>query len=220
MKTLAPYRQASDGFVDLLNYAAVVDDGVIVNKNGSFMAAWRYAGADAESSGERDKEVVSFRVNQALAPLKSGWAVHVDVVRTPTTNYSQRELSHFPDKITRAMDEERRAMFAGVSQAYLQDFYITATWFPPMLAERKFVELMFDDDNAAPTNSVRTQDLIVQFKHEIDALESRLSLCFKLERLAGQQNPERGRFHRNPGRVSLASLAVPERRGSAGLPAE
>ena len=78
-------------------------------------------------------------------------------------------------------------MFSGVSQAYLQDFYITATWFPPMLAERKFVELMFDDDNAAPTNSVRTQDLIVQFKHEVDALESRLSLCFELERLAGRK---------------------------------
>ena len=157
MKTLAPYRQANDGFVDLLNYSAVVDDGVIVNKNGSFMAAWRYTGADAESSGERDKEVVAFRVNQALSPLKSGWAVHVDVVRTPTTNYSQRELSHFPDRVTRAIDDERRAMFSGVSQAYLQDFYITATWFPPMLAERKFVELMFDDDNAAPTNSVRTR---------------------------------------------------------------
>ena len=69
MKALAPYRQTGDGFVDLLNYAAVVDDGVVVNKNGSFMAAWRYSGADAESSGERDKEVVSFRVNQALAPL-------------------------------------------------------------------------------------------------------------------------------------------------------
>ena len=186
MKALAPYRQTTDGFVDLLNYAAVVDDGVIVNKNGSFMAAWRYSGADAESSGERDKEVVSFRVNQALSPLKNGWAVHVDVVRAPTTNYSQRELSHFPDKVTRAIDEERRAMFSGASQAYLQSFYITATWFPPMLAERKFVELMFDDDNAAPTNRVRTHDLIVQFQHEIDALASRLSLCFKLERLAGR----------------------------------
>ncbi len=187
MKTLAPYRQTGDGFVDLLNYAAVVDDGVIVNKNGSFMAAWRYAGADAESSGERDKEVVAFRVNQALSPLKHGWAVHVDVVRTPTTNYSQRELSHFPDRVTRAIDEERRAMFSGTGQAYLQAFYITVTWFPPMLAERKFVELMFDDDNAAPTNRVRTHELIVQFKHEIDALESRLSLCFKLERLAGRK---------------------------------
>ncbi len=187
MKALAPYRQTGDGFVDLLNYAAVVDDGVIVNKNGSFMAAWRYSGADAESSGERDKEVVAFRVNQALAPLKSGWAVHVDVVRTPTTNYSQRELSHFPDRVTRAIDEERRAMFSGAGQAYLQAFYITATWFPPMLAERKFVELMFDDDNAAPTNRIRTHDLITQFQHEIDALESRLSLCFKLERLAGRK---------------------------------
>ena len=187
MKTLAPYRQTGDGFVDLLNYAAVVDDGVIVNKNGSFMAAWRYTGADAESSGERDKEVVAFRVNQALGPLKSGWAVHVDVVRTPTTNYSQRELSHFPDRVTRAIDEERRAMFSGAGQAYLQAFYLTATWFPPMLAERKFVELMFDDDNAAPNNCARTHDLVTHFQHEVDALESRLSLCFQLERLAGRR---------------------------------
>lgn len=187
MKKLGPYQAANDGFVDLLNYAAVVDDGVIVNKNGSFMAAWRYGGADAESSGERDKEVVAFRVNQALSPLKTGWAVHVDVVRTPTTHYSQRELSHFPDAVTRAIDEERRAMFSGAGQAYLQSFYLTATWFPPLLAERKFVELMFDDDSAAPTKGARTRDLIVQFKHEIDALESRLSLCFTLERLRGRR---------------------------------
>lgn len=187
MKKLAPHRQTANGFVDLLNYSAVVDDGVIVNKNGSFMAAWRYEGADAESSVEKEKEVVAFRVNQALSPLKNGWAVHVDVVRRPTVNYSPCGLSHFPDPVTRAMDEERRAMFSGVGQAYLQAFYLTVTWFPPMLAERKFVELMFDDDRARPSNHARSRDLIGQFQQEVAALEARLSLCFRLERLKGRK---------------------------------
>ena len=187
MKKLAPYRDTDDGFVDLLNYAAVVDDGIIVNKNGSFMAGWRYEGADAESSAERDKEVVAFQVNQALGPLKSGWAVHVDVVRRPTFNYTQRELSHFPDRVSRAIDEERRAMFSGVGQAYLQEFFLVVTWFPPMLAERKFVELMHDDDRLPPTKSDRSQELIGQFAQEVEALGARLSHCFKLERLRGHR---------------------------------
>lgn len=39
---LRKHRSTAAGFADLLNYAAVVDDGVIVGKNGAFMAAWLY----------------------------------------------------------------------------------------------------------------------------------------------------------------------------------
>jgi hypothetical protein len=41
---LKKHRSKDAGLADLLNYAAVVDDGVIVGKNGSFMAAWLYKG--------------------------------------------------------------------------------------------------------------------------------------------------------------------------------
>ena len=43
---LRKHRSTAAGFADLLNYAAMVDDGVIVGKNGSFMAAWLYQGDD------------------------------------------------------------------------------------------------------------------------------------------------------------------------------
>ena len=36
---LKKYRSKDAGLADLLNYAAMVDDGVIVGKNGSFIAA-------------------------------------------------------------------------------------------------------------------------------------------------------------------------------------
>ncbi|MFE0844288.1 hypothetical protein [Achromobacter insolitus] len=49
---LNKHRAKDAGLADLLNYAAVVDDGVIVGNNGSFMAAWLYNGDDNASSTE------------------------------------------------------------------------------------------------------------------------------------------------------------------------
>lgn len=50
---LKKHRSKDAGLADLLNYAAVVDDGVIVCKNGSFMASWLYKGDDNASSCSR-----------------------------------------------------------------------------------------------------------------------------------------------------------------------
>ncbi|MGL6176059.1 MAG: hypothetical protein ACRC1U_03580, partial [Vibrionaceae bacterium] len=62
---LKKHRSKDAGLADLLNYAAVVDDGVIVCKNGAFMASWLYKGDDNASSTDEQREMVSFRINQA-----------------------------------------------------------------------------------------------------------------------------------------------------------
>jgi Type IV secretory pathway, VirB4 components len=184
---LKKHRSKDAGLADLLNYAAMVDDGVIVGKNGSFMAAWLYKGDDNASSTDEQREMVSFRINQALAGLGSGWMVHVDAVRRPAPNYSDRGHSTFPDPLSAAMDEERRQLFQGLGTMYEGYFVLTVTWFPPLLAQRKFVELMFDDDAISPDHKARTMGLIKQFKRETTSIESRLSSAVKLTRLRGQK---------------------------------
>lgn len=184
---LKKHRSREEGLSDLLNYAAVVDDGVIVGKNGAFMAAWIYTGEDNASSTDEQREMVSFRINQALAGMGNGWMIHVDAVRRPAPSYSDRGLSHFPDQMTAAIDEERRGLFEGLGTMYEGYFVLTLTWFPPVLAQRKFVELMFDDDTEAPTRKGRTMGLIEQFKREAANIESRLSIAIKLERLRGHK---------------------------------
>ena len=179
------FRSKDAGMADLLNYAAMVDDGVIVGKNGSFMAAWLYSGDDNASSTDQQREMVSFRINQALAGLGNGWMIHVDAPRRPAPNYSERGLSHFPDPITEMIDEERRQLFEGLGTMYEGYFVITATFFPPMLAEQKFTELMFDDDRPNPTQKARTADLIEKFKRDVVSFESRLGAALKLTRLRG-----------------------------------
>ncbi|HGY1948819.1 TPA: VirB4 family type IV secretion/conjugal transfer ATPase [Escherichia coli] len=184
---LKKHRSKDAGLSDLLNYAAVVDDGVIVGKNGSFMASWLYKGDDNASSTDQQREVVSARINQALAGLGSGWMIHVDAVRRPAPNYAERGLSTFPDPLTQAMDEERRRHFEGMGTMYEGYFVLTVTWFPPMLAQRKFVELMFDDDATAPDRKARTHGLIEQFKRDVRSIESRLSSAVSLTRLKGHK---------------------------------
>jgi type IV secretion system protein VirB4 len=147
---LKKHRSTSAGLTDLLVYAAVVDDGVIVGKNGSFLAAWLYRGEDSASATNIERNEVSRRINAAIVKLGSGWMFHVDAVRRPAPSYSEKGLSHFPDDVTRAMDSERRHLFEGLGTMYEGYFVLTVTWFPPTLAQKKFVELMFDDDIATP----------------------------------------------------------------------
>lgn len=181
-------HQSSDcGLADLLNYAAVVDEGVIVGKNGSFMAAWFYSGADNASATDAEREIISFRINQAFANMGSGWLMHIDAVRRPAPNYSERRLSHFTDPVSAAIDEERRSLFENLGMLYEGFFILTVTWFPPMLAERKFVELMFDDDSYKPDKKLCTTQLIEQFKREMINFESRLSAAINLERLGSKK---------------------------------
>ena len=185
--TLKQHRSRAAGLADLLNYAAVVDDGIIVGKNGSFLAAWLYQGEDNASSTDAQRNMLSRHINQALASLGSGWMVHVDAVRQASPTYPNANLSHFPDRISEAIDDERRKMFESMDTMYEGYFVLAITWFPPLLAQRQFVELMFDDDAVDPGKKALTHGLVDTFKRECTTLESRLSSALRLERLRGHQ---------------------------------
>ena len=184
-RKLSKNRSKQASVADLLNYAAEVEDGVIVGKDGSFMAAWIYTGDDKDSSTEQDRESISARINQALLVLGNGWMIHVDAVRRPAPTYADRGLSTFPDAITAAIDEERRQLFEKLGTMYEGYFVLTLTFLPPLLNERKFIELMFDDDAEPPNKKHHTQDLLSHFSRECHNIESRLSSALKLTRLKG-----------------------------------
>lgn len=186
-RRLSQHRSKNASVADLLIYAAEVDDGIIVGKDGSFLAGWLYTSDDNDSSTEAHRESISARLNQAISRLGNGWMIHVDAVRRPAPSYSERGLSTFPDRITAAIDEERRTLFEGLSTMYEGYFVMTLTYLPPVLAERKFIELMFDDDARKPDSKTYTTDLIEHFKRECHNIETRLSAAVNLRRLKGHE---------------------------------
>ncbi|OFA06694.1 hypothetical protein [Duganella sp. HH101] len=182
---LKKHRNTGPSLADLLIYAAEVTDGVIVGKNGSFMAAWAYKGDDNASSTDEYRERTSLRINQATSHLGSGWMIHVDAVRRDAPGYANAELSHFPDPVSAAIDEERRRLFEKLGTMYEGYFVLTLTYLPPLLAQSRFVEMMFDDEASAPDQKARTHALIDYFQRECANVQARLSSALKLERLMG-----------------------------------
>ncbi|MGX8726481.1 VirB4 family type IV secretion/conjugal transfer ATPase [Legionella pneumophila] len=180
------YRSHTAGLVDLLNYAAVVDDGVIIGKNGSFMAAWLYQGEDIANTTDEAREMMAFRINQAMSSMGNGWMIHVDAIRRATPGYSDCSASYFPDLVSKAVDEERRQYFESIGALYEGYFVITLTWYPPVLAQKRFVELMFDDSGEKLNQKAKTQQLIETFKQSCRNFESRMSAALYLERLGSE----------------------------------
>lgn len=182
-RLLKKHRSQQAGIADLLNYAAVIDDGVIVGKNGSFMAAWSYQGEDIANTTDEAREMLSFRINQALSAMGNGWMIHVDAARRAAPGYSDKNHSHFPDVISSAVDDERRALFEQLGTLYEGYFVITLTWYPPELAQKRFVELMFDDDGKHLSDKAKSHLLLAEFKQSCRNFESRVSAGLHLERL-------------------------------------
>lgn len=115
MLKLADFRPKAKGLPDLLPYAALIAPGVILNKDGSLLAAWEVRGQDTASSTLDELAYISAQVCQAIKLLGTGWALHMDAVRSAHRAYPAPERSHFPDKVTHALKMSGGATSAGMN---------------------------------------------------------------------------------------------------------
>lgn len=182
-----PLRSKKPGLPELLQYAAEPEDGVVTLKYGAFLAGWIYRGEDNASATDLQREVVSAVINRELSKLGSGWMLHIDALRRNAPNYPDADLSAFPDPITAAIDQERRATFENLGTMYEGAFILTITYQPPLLAETKFVDMMFDDDAPTPDAASYSDKQTREFLRQIKGLEENLAGAVKMERLRGHK---------------------------------
>ena len=190
-KKFLTQNKQKKGFADLLNYAAYIDDGIVICKDGAFIASWEYKATDTFSTSDDERNLISAQINNAIKDLGSNWIFYIDSIRTQTDSYSDPKNSHFPDEVSAAIDFERRFFFNSQDTVFSTKNVLTVVFVPPLLAEQKITDLMFVDEekNAKKKSSIKeeqkesTNRLIEQFKKEIEKLELRLSLNLKLRRL-------------------------------------
>ena len=66
MMNLAEYRRAATRLADFLPWAALVGEGVVLNKDGSFQRTARFRGPDLDSAVAAELVAVAGRLNNAL----------------------------------------------------------------------------------------------------------------------------------------------------------
>lgn len=75
MVALHSFRHSGPSFADLVPYAGLVGNGIVLLKDGSLMAGWYFAGPDSESATDAERNEVSRQINTILARLGSGWMI-------------------------------------------------------------------------------------------------------------------------------------------------
>jgi type IV secretion/conjugal transfer VirB4 family ATPase len=128
MMNLAEYRRSAPRLADFLPWAALVDEGIILTKDGSFQRTARFRGPDLDSSVPAELVAVAGRLNNALRRLGSGWAVFVEAQRYPS---NANPPSSCPDVASALVDAERREQFEEEGAHYESANFLTFLYLPP-----------------------------------------------------------------------------------------
>lgn len=128
MMNLAEYRTRNAHLADYLPWAVLVSEGVILNKDGSFLRTARFRGPDLESAVAAELVAVAGRLNNAFRRLGSGWAIFVEAQRNAAATYP---VSRFPDAASALVDAERKAGFEEAGSHYESSYYLSFAWLPP-----------------------------------------------------------------------------------------
>ncbi len=128
MMNLAEYRRDAAHLSDYLPWAALVGQGVVLNKDGSFQRSAKFRGPDLDSAVAAELVAVAGRINNAFRRLGSGWAIFVEAQRSEAATYPD---SMFPDPASALLDAERKAGFEEVGAHYISTYMLTFLWLPP-----------------------------------------------------------------------------------------
>src|SRR5215467_11878300 len=141
MFNLAEYRNKPQNLADFLPWAALVADGVVLNKDGSLQRTARFRGPDLDSATPAELVGVTARHNNALRRLGSGWAVFIEASRHSAQDYP---ASQFPDPVSSLVDSERAAQFEEEGAHFESAYCLTFVFLPPAEEAARAESLLYE----------------------------------------------------------------------------
>src|ERR1700739_3640810 len=144
MMNFAEYRRSNTRLADFFPWAALVDEGIVLNKDGSFQRTARLRGPDLDSAVPAELVAVAGRLNNALRRLESGWAIFVEAQRHSAGAYPP---DTFPDAASSLVDAERRAQFEEAGTHYESSYFLTFLYLPPAEGTAKAERLLYEGSN-------------------------------------------------------------------------
>lgn len=178
MLGLKEFRKSAKAFPDILNYASFIDNGILLNKDGSLTAGFYYRAGDISSMTLNERNALTARINAILTRLGDGWAVHIDCSRVKTESYINGK-TNYESKIAQLLENERRAYFNNVEH-FENMFNIIFTYLPPNKNVSKILDLMVVDEGITKSQNTK---ILEYFKNSIFEVERSLSNFIQIERM-------------------------------------
>lgn len=175
----ASLATASLATASLVPWDTLLTPGVMLQKDGSVLACFRYQGIDLYAAPESQLVVHAAQLNALFRALDGQWAVHADATRLVAQDYP---ATTWPDPVSRAVDDERRAFFTAHGQLYRTDTVLTLQKRRALAPAKQWQRLLYTNIRASDT----TATLVRQFEEDISRVQAALAqTCLHVTRLEG-----------------------------------
>lgn len=143
MLDTARLRTTRPGLSDLLPWANLAASGLVMTKRGALVAGYYFRPPDSASSTNEMTAHISARVDEAIGRLGTGWASWTDVASIPADAYPPPDASHFPDPISRLVDEERRRAFQAEGAHFENERVFLLSYTPPIAQNGRLTDILY-----------------------------------------------------------------------------
>jgi len=144
------YRASAQGFSDLLNYLFFIDEGILLQKDGSLCFGLYYRGPDFTSVTVETKADISAQLNSIFDQLGNGWMLHTDFIRQPSRDYITEAQCYFPDPTSLLVDRERRKHYMSDKKHFESVYAIVLTYRPPSEIAKRFKKFFVHEKKEEP----------------------------------------------------------------------
>ena len=152
MMNLAEYRRSTSRLADFLPWAALVDEGVVLNKDGSFQRTARFRGPDLDSAVPAELVAVAGRLNNACAgSVPAGRSLSRRSVIRPAAIPS----AAFPTRPRRWSMRSARPQFEEEGAHFESRYFLTFLYLPPAEDAARAERLLYEGAIARRTPTAR-----------------------------------------------------------------
>lgn len=171
------YKKHADCFADLLHYAFLCDEGIVMQKDGSLLASWYYQGPDLNSASAEELSQLNQYFSEVIKSFGTGWMLQTDVFRKESQEYILGH--HFPDPISKLIDQERAKSYKLDGSHFENIQTLSLTYKPTTELESSFIGLFSKNKtNSSEINSLK------YFKQSIQTFEDRISHYFRTSKMS------------------------------------
>ena len=142
---------------DMLRYFGLIDEDIIMMKDGCLMGGMTLTGIDLAASTQDQRQQVANIANDSIRRLDENFMIHVITIRVHTTKYPD---GYFSEIVTRMMDDERKEYFRYPGNGFETKMFCFLTWQPPATETGKAKKLttLFSKAKDKKAKEKKTQD--------------------------------------------------------------
>ncbi len=168
-------RMAKEGLGDLLGWAFLIDEGVILMKDGSFLSGFALAPPDMETATAAGANSVTDTVHDMLMLLGEGYGMEVNVRRSHSTTCPIPEENAFPTASLQMMERERRKQYEEIGSHYTLRHTVLFTCTPPRDLWAKWATPMIQ----GVQTGFDYEQILSEFKRTLNEMQALLAGRFR-----------------------------------------